>query len=51
MKPRDKFPLAHMLLRLWERYESGRQCAQHAGDIVQVDAARAKYHGIPSLVD
>jgi hypothetical protein len=50
MRQRDKFPLAHMLLRLWERYETGAPCARYAGDIGLIDAGREKYRHIPSLL-
>lgn len=48
MRQRDKFPLAHLLMRLWERYEAGQPCTTYAMDLVLIDAARGKYHGIPT---
>lgn len=50
MKRRDKFPLAHLLIRLGERWERDECVSLYAQDIVVIDSARGRYHGIPSIL-
>ena len=46
------YSLTRLLLRFWTKFDTGTQyCGEECARIVQVDAARTKYHGIPSIVD
>lgn len=46
---RPVFSMTRILLRLWLKEEVGQPCGMEAMRLVQVDSARERYHGIPSI--
>lgn len=55
MKPRfvrrkGEFPLAHLLLRFWRRFDEDRWAAEETAILVKCDAVREQSFGIPSFL-
>lgn len=44
------FSMTRILLRLWLKDEVGQPCGMEAMRLIQVDSARERFHGIPSIV-
>lgn len=44
------YSMTRILLRMWLKDEAGQPCGMEAMRLVQVDSARERYHGIPSIV-
>lgn len=47
---RPVYSMTRILLRMWLKDEAGQPCGMEAMRLVQVDSARERYHGIPSVV-